>query len=98
MMEIYRRANRTRIPASGASAAGHREGTPPIAGVTSNGIWAVAGLARKPKRSARCARMAATESAAMTVVLRRQGRDRVCSISSTNSRRRLGSLQTQVAA
>jgi hypothetical protein len=42
--------------------------------------------------------MAATESAAMTVVLRRQGRDRVCSVSSTNSRRRLGSLQTQVAA
>src|SRR5260370_42103856 len=38
--------------------------------MTTNGIRLVAELAWKPKRSARCARMAATESAAMAVVLR----------------------------
>lgn len=63
----------------------YRRGTPPIASVISSGIREVVGVARKPKRSARCARIAATESAAMTVVLRCHGCDGFCSVSSTNS-------------
>jgi hypothetical protein len=42
--------------------------------------------------------MAATESAAITVVWRIQGCDRVSSVSPTSSPRRLGSLHTRVAA
>jgi len=40
--------------------------------VASKGIWYVAGVVWKPKRSTKYTRIAAMESAAMTVVLRCQ--------------------------
>ena len=46
-----------------------RSGAPPRASVASKGIWYVPGVVWRPKRRARCERMAAVANAAMTAGL-----------------------------